>query len=164
MCCSRKNCFCLLHPVTRHRKSHHLCQQPPAIENYNHLKSSSCSLRDAKTLHKCRPRCVSLTSELHIKDSALARAIITFWCKARSDRYRRLIVHTSLFLITFVCYANAIRGDFVHDDLEAIVRNPDVTSSDRSVFQLFRNDFWGRPMSDPLSHKSYRPITVLSFR
>ena len=26
------------------------------------------------------------------------------------------------------------------------------------------NDFWGLPLSDPESHKSYRPLTVLSFR
>jgi hypothetical protein len=26
------------------------------------------------------------------------------------------------------------------------------------------NDFWGTPMSDPNSHKSYRPLTTLTFR
>ena len=29
---------------------------------------------------------------------------------------------------------------------------------------VFGNDFWGLPLSDPESHKSYRPLTVLSFR
>ena len=29
---------------------------------------------------------------------------------------------------------------------------------------VFRNDFWGLPLSDAESHKSYRPLTVLSFR
>ena len=30
--------------------------------------------------------------------------------------------------------------------------------------RLFLNDFWGLPLSDPESHKSYRPLTTLSFR
>ena len=32
------------------------------------------------------------------------------------------------------------------------------------MIQLFKNDFWGTPISDPESHKSYRPLTILSFR
>lgn len=29
---------------------------------------------------------------------------------------------------------------------------------------IFRNDYWGRDMNAPASHKSYRPFTVLTFR
>jgi hypothetical protein len=29
---------------------------------------------------------------------------------------------------------------------------------------IFSNDYWGRPMNSPSSHKSWRPLTVLSFR
>jgi hypothetical protein len=29
---------------------------------------------------------------------------------------------------------------------------------------IFTNDFWGFPVSDPSSHKSYRPVTMLSLR
>lgn len=72
-------------------------------------------------------------------------------------------IHLSLLVATVACYASAIRGDFVHDDIEAIKQSPDVTGH-TSIYQLFLNDFWGRPMRDPLSHKSYRPLTVLSFR
>ena len=33
------------------------------------------------------------------------------------------------------------------------------------VYVLFlANDFWGTSMADPHSHKSYRPLTVLTFR
>ena len=40
--------------------------------------------------------------------------------------------------------------------------NPDVL---QSPFQsLFSNDFWGTPLTHTGSHKSYRPLTVLSFR
>lgn len=65
--------------------------------------------------------------------------------------------------VAVACYINAIWGDFVHDDIPAIVQNRDVTG-ETSLLQVFRNDFWGSAMSDPSSHKSYRPLTTLSFR
>ncbi|XP_075234795.1 protein O-mannosyl-transferase TMTC1-like [Lycorma delicatula] len=60
-------------------------------------------------------------------------------------------------------YSNSLHGDFVHDDIPAIVRNQDVLGSS-PLLQLFLDDFWGTPMSDAFSHKSYRPLTTLSFR
>ncbi|XP_050342068.1 protein O-mannosyl-transferase TMTC1-like [Nymphalis io] len=60
-------------------------------------------------------------------------------------------------------YVNSFNGDFVHDDIPAIVTNGDVVGTN-SLKQLFLNDFWGTPMADPNSHKSYRPLTTLSFR
>lgn len=68
--------------------------------------------------------------------------------------------------ISFVaigCYVNGINGDFVHDDIPAITLNKDVTGSNK-ITRSFFNDFWGTPMDDANSHKSYRPLTVLSFR
>ena len=41
--------------------------------------------------------------------------------------------------------------------------NPDV-QKDAPLSQLFSDDFWGKPMSSNVSHKSYRPLTVLTFR
>ncbi|KAL1448518.1 hypothetical protein MTO96_044042 [Rhipicephalus appendiculatus] len=71
-------------------------------------------------------------------------------------------------VVAVLCYANSLDGDFVHDDMVAVVGNPDVTGESRrhssSSSSLWINDFWGRPMADPRSHKSYRPLTVLSFR
>lgn len=61
------------------------------------------------------------------------------------------------------CYANALGGEFVHDDIPAVVLNGDVVAA-RPILDVFRNDFWGTPMADPHSHKSYRPLTTLSFR
>lgn len=40
--------------------------------------------------------------------------------------------------------------------------NKDIDESTLST--LFQNDYWGRPMDSPSSHKSFRPMTVLSFR
>ncbi|XP_055601161.1 protein O-mannosyl-transferase TMTC1-like [Uranotaenia lowii] len=66
-------------------------------------------------------------------------------------------------LIAGLCYLNGIQGDFVHDDIPAITLNRDVLGQS-SVAQVFRNDFWGTPMADLSSHKSYRPLTTLTFR
>ena len=66
-------------------------------------------------------------------------------------------------LIAVLCYLNSLNGDFVHDDVYAIKNNQDVTGK-KPLMDLFSNDFWGRPMTSFKSHKSYRPITVLSFR
>ena len=66
-------------------------------------------------------------------------------------------------LIAVLCYLNSLNGDFVHDDVYAIKNNQDVTGK-KPLLDLFSNDFWGRPMTSFKSHKSYRPITVLSFR
>ncbi|XP_077511479.1 protein O-mannosyl-transferase TMTC1-like [Amblyomma americanum] len=70
-------------------------------------------------------------------------------------------------VMAVMCYLNSLDGEFVHDDMVAVVGNPDVTGEHRPRTQdssLWMNDFWGRPMADIESHKSYRPLTVLSFR
>ncbi|XP_064476888.1 protein O-mannosyl-transferase TMTC1-like [Ornithodoros turicata] len=66
-------------------------------------------------------------------------------------------------LLSLLCYLNSLDGDFVHDDMVAVVGNRDVTG-EHALSALWVNDFWGRPMADPQSHKSYRPLTVLTFR
>ncbi|XP_013381670.1 transmembrane and TPR repeat-containing protein 1-like [Lingula anatina] len=62
-----------------------------------------------------------------------------------------------------LCYVNSLQGDFVHDDVSAIKSNGDVTGN-TPWSQMFSNDFWGKSMADNTSHKSYRPLCVLSFR
>lgn len=36
--------------------------------------------------------------------------------------------------------------------------------SNTPLSEVFQNDFWGQRLSDPESHKSFRPLTTLSFR
>lgn len=74
-----------------------------------------------------------------------------------------LAVYAMVVVIAVLSYLNSLNGDFVHDDIPAIVTNPDVTGSS-TLKQLLLNDFWGTPMGDVNSHKSYRPLTTLSFR
>lgn len=70
----------------------------------------------------------------------------------------------SLAALCLVSYWNSLSCGLVHDDIFSIVENGDVRPGDTPLSNLLRNDFWGKPMSDPTSHKSYRPITTLSFR
>ena len=62
-------------------------------------------------------------------------------------------VHYSL-----VCQ-RTFRAGYVWDDHAAILSNKDVTQQ-RSVMKVFSHDFWGQVITDDLSHKSYRPVTV----
>ena len=66
--------------------------------------------------------------------------------------------------LSLLVYLNTLWGDFVHDDIPAIVNNPDVNGKHSKAMELFSNDFWGEPMSSVTSHKSYRPLTILIFR
>ncbi|XP_026727390.1 transmembrane and TPR repeat-containing protein 4-like [Trichoplusia ni] len=59
-------------------------------------------------------------------------------------------------------YLFTLTGDFVFDDSEAVVKNKDVITD--SWTEPFFNDFWGANIKSNLSHKSYRPLTILSFR
>ncbi|XP_078112641.1 protein O-mannosyl-transferase TMTC3 isoform X1 [Sander vitreus] len=61
------------------------------------------------------------------------------------------------------CYWNSLSCGFAFDDVSAILDNKDLRPS-TSLYNLFRNDFWGTPMTEERSHKSYRPFTVLTFR
>ncbi|KAG7336606.1 DUF1736 domain containing protein [Nitzschia inconspicua] len=40
----------------------------------------------------------------------------------------------------------------------------DIHDPSTSMKTIFSNDYWGRPMNAPNSHKSWRPLTILSFR
>ncbi|XP_055081629.1 protein O-mannosyl-transferase TMTC1 isoform X2 [Periophthalmus magnuspinnatus] len=66
-------------------------------------------------------------------------------------------------VLCVLCYGNSLRGELVHDDVWAIVNNPDVRPG-AGLGAAFRNDFWGKRMSDNTSHKSYRPLCILSFK
>ncbi|KAJ8006454.1 hypothetical protein DPEC_G00107430 [Dallia pectoralis] len=68
-----------------------------------------------------------------------------------------------LLAVCALCYRNSLHGELVHDDVWAISNNPDVRPGS-SWRNIFTNDFWGKRMSDNTSHKSYRPLCILTFK
>ena len=85
-------------------------------------------------------------------------------CTPRASlRHHSLVSHIFVFLLAAVSYLPSLWGDFVFDDTEAIVNNADVNTS-TSLYQVFQNDFWGTPIVNRRSHKSYRPFTILTYR
>ncbi|XP_061389627.1 protein O-mannosyl-transferase Tmtc3 [Musca vetustissima] len=69
----------------------------------------------------------------------------------------------SIVGLCLVCYYNSTQCGLVFDDISAIRDNKDLRPTS-PLRQIFLNDFWGTPMRKEHSHKSYRPLTVLTFR
>uniref|UniRef100_A0A8C5LWM5 dolichyl-phosphate-mannose--protein mannosyltransferase n=1 Tax=Leptobrachium leishanense TaxID=445787 RepID=A0A8C5LWM5_9ANUR len=65
--------------------------------------------------------------------------------------------------LAFACFANSYNGNFVFDDSEAIINNKDLRA-EVPIGDLWLHDFWGTKLNSNASHKSYRPLTVLTFR
>ncbi len=60
-------------------------------------------------------------------------------------------------------YANSVCCGFAFDDVAAVLDNRDLRPG-APLARIFSDDFWGTPMDREGSHKSYRPLTVLTFR
>jgi hypothetical protein len=68
-----------------------------------------------------------------------------------------------LVILSTSCYLNSLWGEFVFDDIIAVMENMDVRP-ETPISQAFKHDFWGTAITDWQSHKSYRPLTIMSFR
>ena len=68
-----------------------------------------------------------------------------------------------VFVLSVLCFCVSYDGDFLFDDVRAVTENKDVLP-ETPLSEVFRNDYWGQRMTSSTSHKSYRPITVLTFR
>jgi hypothetical protein len=68
-------------------------------------------------------------------------------------------------IIAMVAYLDprALHGTFVYDDAGSVVKNVVVNGS-VDWREAFERDFWGVDMKEAQSHKSFRPITTLSFK
>ncbi|XP_071831925.1 protein O-mannosyl-transferase TMTC3-like isoform X2 [Apostichopus japonicus] len=74
-----------------------------------------------------------------------------------------IICSIILFVVCINCFFNSLQCGFVFDDNKAVISNLDLRPS-TPIWDLFKNDFWGTPLTSDRSHKSYRPLTVLTFR
>ncbi|KAG8201524.1 hypothetical protein JTE90_011199 [Oedothorax gibbosus] len=68
-----------------------------------------------------------------------------------------------LAALVAVCYSNSLGCGFAYDDIAAVRENRDIRLH-TPLTNVFLNDFWGMPIRKEGSHKSYRPLTVLTFR
>lgn len=66
-------------------------------------------------------------------------------------------------VVGITVYLNTLDCGFCFDDVSAIKDNADLRS-ESPWSNLIWNDFWGTPMHLEGSHKSYRPLCVLTFR
>lgn len=70
----------------------------------------------------------------------------------------------AVFTVSFLSYWSSLDGGFVFDDHRGVLTNDDLDPSKTSLWEVFQHDFWGGLMSRKESHKSYRPLTVLTYR
>ena len=61
-------------------------------------------------------------------------------------------------------FYNSFQCGLVFDDESAVKKNKDLRSELRSWWDLLKHDFWGATLTHKDSHKSYRPLTVATFR
>ena len=66
-------------------------------------------------------------------------------------------------LVAVASYINTLDCGLCFDDNPGIVKNQDLRPY-VSWANLLWDDFWGTPMGDKNSHKSYRPLCVATFR
>ena len=78
---------------------------------------------------------------------------------AKLKMFMKILLSVFLSSLPFLF---SINGDFVFDDSEAILKNKDVLSE--SWLDPFGSDFWGTNIKSNSSHKSYRPLTILTFK
>ncbi|EDQ91409.1 uncharacterized protein MONBRDRAFT_23301 [Monosiga brevicollis MX1] len=116
-----------------------------------------------------RPRQVSATdqaSEARETDrqthNQTQSGTTTFVATPRT-RYSFVPVYLLVAAAAIAVHLPSLQGDFVFDDARGVVANPDVRL-DTSWSDLWAHDFWGTPMTAARSHKSYRPLTVATFK
>lgn len=76
------------------------------------------------------------------------------------QRYPYFVITICILLV----YCNSLGCDFTFDDNSAIVQNRHVRSNESTWWSVFSVDYWGTPIESEHSHKSYRPVTLLTFR
>ena len=68
-----------------------------------------------------------------------------------------------VFFLSALCFCISYDAELIFDDRAAIKENPDILP-ETPWTNVFWNDFWGRDLHSEMSHKSYRPLTTLTFR
>ena len=147
-----------------------ICNSMSSSESSNNCKAISSALFSSSSHYRCRFN-RSIVSLIfggrrchHANGTASGESnFFHFPLNLEELLNRQLYIRLVLLVVTVAVFANSLGGDFVHDDIPAICTNGDVQGK-TSYYELFNNDFWGMSMSSRQSHKSYRPLTILTFR
>ncbi|XP_067351826.1 protein O-mannosyl-transferase TMTC1 isoform X5 [Channa argus] len=134
---------------------HSNTQPLPARRNGRILRSPPFHLQPSSAAGEARTDMTASAREKKVRQPP--RVTVRPEAAWAAGRYAVLAVLCAL------CYSNSLRGELVHDDVWAIINNPDVRPGS-SLRNIFSNDFWGKRMADNTSHKSYRPLCILTFK
>jgi len=112
----------------------------------------------------------------HNKKGSNGVKLINFFLERKSRKHMQLIpkngadllLFLSVYLVTIGIYLIPMmetesKTESVCDELHLSEENDDI-SGKTAVEELFVNDYWGRNMYAPNSHKSWRPLSVLTLR
>jgi protein O-mannosyl-transferase len=82
----------------------------------------------------------------------------------QNSNYNTIQIIISIIFIFSIYWNSITTGNFVYDDAGTITGNSDIIDPSINLLDIIQHDFWGKKMTEFNSHKSYRPITVLSFK
>lgn len=151
------------------------------------VASNSCSLNKSEDVEKKKKKTKkkrqsqpARSSSIQIKESLkCSRGHLEIESRRCNWTNKFIILSHSIFqinqvqlfrcllaIITIVIYLNSLSCGFVYDDRVAILENRNVFASDASSswFRLLTDDFWGTPISNAGSHKSWRPLVTLTYK
>ena len=112
----------------------------------------------ARTKSRTRPpKCAAATTATATATAAAAPTLA---------RLHYVLPLLSGLLATYTFWETR-RAGFVWDDRAAIKGNPDVidqtSTFSSALYNIWTHDFWGKPLNTSSSHKSYRPLCVMTF-
>lgn len=81
-------------------------------------------------------------------------------------RYLPVLLHLMIIgMYVYPLYVSQSGGEeAVLDELHVVSSENHDVNGVTTLRTIMTNDYWGRPLTYPASHKSWRPLTVLSFR
>lgn len=133
-------------------QGHHHHHRPHHHHHNHQLVSNGCATGSYSSSFSTTSPSYSTSASSTSSPSSFHRFLESHWK-----------IYVIVIFVSVANYLNSLPGDFVHDDLSAIKTNDDVKGH-TPIWRIFLNDFWGKPMADRTSHKSYRPLTILTFR
>jgi len=80
-----------------------------------------------------------------------------------SSRQELHLLLLCILLAAIIPNLSTLGADFTFDDLFAVQGNQDLHPN-HPWTDILIHDFWGQTLSSTSSHKSFRPLTTLSFR